>query len=90
MLLVSYQRHFQPLFRYIKDKIDAGELGEVQYIAGLQDQDWFRGTKGSGAASSPLRWGPAQRLGQPPAGHPALDDRPRRGGGELLPGGLRG
>jgi predicted dehydrogenase len=46
VLLVSYQRHYQPLFRYIKEQITAGELGEVQYVTGLQNQDWFRNTKG--------------------------------------------
>ncbi len=47
VLLVSYQRHYQPLFRYIKGQIDAGELGDVQYVAGLQNQDWYRGTQGA-------------------------------------------
>jgi len=46
VLIVSYQRHFQPLFRYIKQQIDAGELGEIQYITGLQNQNWYNGTKG--------------------------------------------
>ncbi len=46
VLLVSYQRHYQPLFRYIKDQIAAGELGTIQYVTGLQNQDWYRGTKG--------------------------------------------
>lgn len=47
VLLVSYQRHYQPLFRYIKGQIDAGELGDVQYVTGLQNQDWYRGTQGA-------------------------------------------
>jgi predicted dehydrogenase len=46
VLLVSYQRHYQPLFRYLKDQIAAGELGDIQYVAGLQNQDWYRGTQG--------------------------------------------
>src|SRR5688572_256004 len=46
VLLVSYQRHYQPLFRYIKQQIDSGELGDVQYITGLQNQNWYVGTKG--------------------------------------------
>ena len=46
VLLVSYQRHYQPLFRYVKAQIDAGELGEIQYVTGLQNQNWYNGTKG--------------------------------------------
>jgi predicted dehydrogenase len=46
VLLVSYQRHYAPLFRYIKQQIEAGELGDIQYVAGLQNQNWYRGTKG--------------------------------------------
>ena len=45
--MVSYQRHFQPEFRYIKAKIDSGEAGAVQYITGLQSQEWLRATKGT-------------------------------------------
>ena len=46
VVLVSYQRHYQPLFRYIKQQIDAGELGDIQYVQGLQNQNWYNGTKG--------------------------------------------
>jgi predicted dehydrogenase len=46
VLLVSYQRHYQPLFRYVKQQIEAGELGDIQYISGLQNQNWYRGTQG--------------------------------------------
>lgn len=45
--MVSYQRHFQPEFRYIKSKIDSGEAGAVQYITVLQSQEWLRATKGT-------------------------------------------
>jgi predicted dehydrogenase len=45
--MVSYQRHFQPEFRYIRDKIASGEAGEVQYITVLQSQEWLRATKGT-------------------------------------------
>ena len=45
--MVSYQRHFQPEFRYIKAKIDSGEAGAVQYITVLQSQEWLRATKGT-------------------------------------------
>ena len=45
--MVSYQRHFQSEFRYIKDKIDSGEAGKVNYIAAFQSQGWLRAVKGT-------------------------------------------
>jgi predicted dehydrogenase len=45
--MVSYQRHFQPEFRYIREKIASGEAGAVQYITVLQSQEWLRATKGT-------------------------------------------
>ena len=91
VLLVSYQRHFQPLFRYIKDQIDAGELGRGAVHHRPAEPGLVPGHQGQVAQPAlPLRRGPAQRLGQPPAGHPALDHRPRRRGGALLPGGFPG
>lgn len=47
VVLVSYQRHYMPQFRYIKQVIESGELGQVQFISALQSQDWYRGTKGT-------------------------------------------
>lgn len=45
--MVSYQRHFQAEYRYIREKINSGEAGAVQFIAALQGQGWLRGTKGT-------------------------------------------
>lgn len=45
--MVSYQRHFQAEFRYIREKIMSGEAGEVSYIAALQCQGWKMGTAGT-------------------------------------------
>ena len=45
--MVSYQRHFQAEFRYIKEKIDSGEAGKVHYIAAFQSQEWLRAVKGT-------------------------------------------
>jgi predicted dehydrogenase len=45
--MVSYQRHFQAEFRYIRDRILSGEAGEVAYIAALQCQGWKKGTEGT-------------------------------------------
>lgn len=45
VLEVSYQRHFQPGFRYCREKILSGELGKVQFISALQSQNWKPVTK---------------------------------------------
>ena len=46
VLMISYQRHFSPTFRYVRNQIQAGEMGKVQFISALQCQDWYRGTRG--------------------------------------------
>jgi predicted dehydrogenase len=43
---ISYQRHFEKPFQFIKQKIDGGEMGEVQFVAVLQGQNWLEGTRG--------------------------------------------
>jgi predicted dehydrogenase len=45
--MVSYQRHFQSEFRYIKDRIAGGHAGKVNYISAFQAQGWLTGTKGT-------------------------------------------
>jgi predicted dehydrogenase len=42
VLMVSYQRHLAPAFRFIKSQIDSEELGEVQFVNALQDQAWYK------------------------------------------------
>lgn len=45
--LLAYQRHYQPEFRYIREKIAGGEFGKVTFVSALQCQGWKRGTAGS-------------------------------------------
>lgn len=45
VVLVSYQRRYEPRFRFIKQKVDEGALGKVQYVATLLSQNWYVGTK---------------------------------------------
>jgi len=45
VVLVSYQRHLQPEFRYIKRLIESGEIGDIQFISAMQCQDWMKLTK---------------------------------------------
>lgn len=45
--MVSYQRHFDSTYRKIKSMIESGEAGDVQFISGLNCQEWKVGTKGT-------------------------------------------
>ena len=47
ILMISYQRHFEPGFRYIREQIAKGVLGEIQFVNAIQGQEWLRGTKGT-------------------------------------------
>ena len=47
ILMVSYQRHLQPNYRFVRNQIQAGELGEIQFVSALQDQKWYSGTTGT-------------------------------------------
>ncbi len=47
ILQVSYQRHFQPEFLYIKDAIARGEIGKLTSITASLYQEWKQGTPGS-------------------------------------------
>ncbi len=40
--VLNYQRHYQPEFLYIKREIESGKFGKVQFINGLQGQEWLR------------------------------------------------
>jgi len=45
--MVSYQRHFQSEFRYIRERIMSGKAGKVWYIAAFNAQGWLHGVKGT-------------------------------------------
>ena len=42
VFVLGYQRHYQAEFLYIKEKISSGEYGSVQFVQGLQGQEWLR------------------------------------------------
>ncbi len=46
ILMISYQRHLQAQYRYVRNQIAAGELGNIQFVSALQDQKWYQGTIG--------------------------------------------
>ena len=45
-LMVSYQRHLSPVFRFMRNQIASGEIGPVQFVNALQDQNWYRAQEG--------------------------------------------
>lgn len=47
VIVLGYQRHYQPEFLYIRDEIAAGRIGQVQFVQGLQCQAWLKGCAGS-------------------------------------------
>ncbi len=47
VLQVSYQRHFQPEFLFIRDAIASGEIGKLTSVTASLYQEWGQGTTGS-------------------------------------------
>ncbi|MFC4598456.1 Gfo/Idh/MocA family protein [Cohnella hongkongensis] len=47
ILQVSYQRHFQPEFLYIKEAIERGEIGKLTSVTASLYQEWRQGTPGT-------------------------------------------
>lgn len=47
IMQVSYQRHFQPEFLYIRNAIASGEIGKLTSITATLYQEWRQGTPGS-------------------------------------------
>jgi len=45
-LLVSYQRHHLPIFRYVKQVIKKGEIGEIKLVSAFLAQGWRRMVEG--------------------------------------------
>ncbi len=45
--MVSYQRHFQAEYRFIREKIKSGNAGKFQFVSSMLGQSWLRATKGT-------------------------------------------
>ncbi len=41
ILLVSYQRHYVSIYRYIREQIASGAIGRIQFVTGLQNHGWY-------------------------------------------------
>jgi predicted dehydrogenase len=46
-LAVSYQRHLQPPYLFIRELVQSGALGRIQFVTAYQAQAWLTGTKGT-------------------------------------------
>ena len=46
VVMIAYQRHFQSQYRYIRQMVMDGALGEITFISALQCQRWKSGTAG--------------------------------------------
>ena len=44
---LSYQRHFEPGFRYVKRLLASGKLGDLVFISAWQAQNWLELTQGT-------------------------------------------
>ncbi|WP_201006086.1 Gfo/Idh/MocA family protein [Paenibacillus glycanilyticus] len=47
VMQVSYQRHFQPEFLYIRDAIASGEIGRLTSVTASLSQEWYQLTEGT-------------------------------------------
>ncbi len=47
ILMIAYQRHFFPAFRYARKLVGSGKLGRITFVQALQAQEWLRGTRGT-------------------------------------------
>jgi Predicted dehydrogenases and related proteins len=47
VMQVSYQRHFQPEFLYIRDAIASGEIGKLTSVTASLSQEWKQLTEGT-------------------------------------------
>jgi predicted dehydrogenase len=47
VFVLGYQRHYESKFLYIRDRIAKGDIGQVQFVEGLQCQDWLKACNGT-------------------------------------------
>jgi predicted dehydrogenase len=57
MLMIPYQRNFQPEYMFAVDQIAGGRLGDVQMITAWQSQGWARNVRGTWRAEPGLSSG---------------------------------
>jgi predicted dehydrogenase len=47
VLMISYQRHFSPVYRYMRQQALSGAIGKVQNAVLVLTQDWLRSQRGT-------------------------------------------
>jgi predicted dehydrogenase len=47
VLMISYQRHTEPKYLWMKQQISSGALGKISYISAISCQEWLAFTGGS-------------------------------------------
>lgn len=47
VLMISYQRHTEPKYRWMKQQITSGALGTITYISAISCQEWLTFARGS-------------------------------------------
>ncbi|MGD0094479.1 MAG: Gfo/Idh/MocA family oxidoreductase, partial [Planctomycetota bacterium] len=47
IVAVSYQRHYQGNYRFLKSCVDSGKLGKIEYVAAFQAQEWLKAVAGT-------------------------------------------
>lgn len=56
-LVVSYQRHLQGPYVYLRNLIQSGELGEIRFISAYQAQSWLESQRGTWRQNKALSCG---------------------------------
>lgn len=56
-LVVSYQRHLMGVFKYMRELVQSGELGKINYVCAYQAQEWLRSQAGKWRQSLALACG---------------------------------
>ncbi|GEO27462.1 oxidoreductase [Alicyclobacillus acidoterrestris] len=56
-LVVSYQRHLQGPYIYLRNLIQSGELGEIRFITAYQAQSWLESQRGTWRQNKSLSCG---------------------------------
>jgi predicted dehydrogenase len=46
-VVLAYQRHYQSQYKYIRQVVTGGQLGQITFVSALQCQAWKHGTAGT-------------------------------------------
>ncbi|MGI6208192.1 MAG: Gfo/Idh/MocA family protein [Anaerolineae bacterium] len=57
VLMISYQRHFVPAYRYMRDMAVGGKLGDINTVALILTQNWMRNSAGTWRQNAKLSCG---------------------------------